>query len=76
MTRIPVSRSVLRWAIERSGKASAVQRKFPKVREWERGESQPTLRQLEKLARKGEEARSSAFGTRQVRGLREGSFRS
>jgi Zn-dependent peptidase ImmA (M78 family) len=51
VTRIPVSSSVLRWAIERSGKASAVQRKFPKVREWERGESQPTLRQLEKLAK-------------------------
>ena len=52
MTRIPVSSSVLRWAIERSGKASAVQRKFPKVRERERGESQPILRQLEKMAKK------------------------
>jgi Zn-dependent peptidase ImmA (M78 family) len=51
MTRVTVSGSVLRWAIERSGKASVVQRKFPKVREWERGQSQPTLRQLEKLAK-------------------------
>lgn len=51
MTRVEVSRSVLRWAIERSGKASAVRQKFPKLREWEQGESQPTLRQLEKLAK-------------------------
>lgn len=51
MTRVEVSRSVLRWAIERSGKASTVRQKFPKLRQWEQGESRPTLRQLEKLAK-------------------------
>jgi Zn-dependent peptidase ImmA (M78 family) len=51
MAKVAVSRSVLRWAVERSGKASVVQRKFPKLSEWERGESQPTMRQLEKFAK-------------------------
>lgn len=51
MAKVAVSRSILRWAIERSGKASAIQRKFPKLAEWERGESQPTMRQLEKFAK-------------------------
>jgi Zn-dependent peptidase ImmA (M78 family) len=51
MAKVAVSGSVLRWAINRSGKASVIERKFPKLREWERGESQPTIRQLEKLAK-------------------------
>src|SRR5262249_7659077 len=51
MAKVAVSRSVLRWAVERSGKASVVQRNFPKLSEWERGESQPTMRQLEKFAK-------------------------
>lgn len=51
MAKVAVNRSILRWAIERSGKASVVQRKFPKLGEWERGESQPTMRQLEKFAK-------------------------
>ncbi len=51
MAKVAVSRSILRWAVERSGKASVVQRKFPKLAEWERGESQPTMRQLEKFAK-------------------------
>jgi Zn-dependent peptidase ImmA (M78 family) len=51
MAKVAVSRSVLRWAINRSGKAAEVERKFPKFREWERGDSQPTVRQLEKFAK-------------------------
>lgn len=51
MTQVAVSKSVLRWAVERSGKAYAVQEKFPMLDEWESGESQPTLRQLEKFAK-------------------------
>lgn len=52
MSRVAVSRDVLRWAIERSGLTpDSLQRKFPKIRQWEVGASQPTLRQLESLAK-------------------------
>jgi len=51
MTRVEVSTTLLRWALDRSGKASAVVKRFPKLREWMEGRSQPTLRQLEALAR-------------------------
>lgn len=51
MTRVTISEPVLRWALERSGNPEAVKRKFPKLPEWLRGQSQPTLRQLEGLAR-------------------------
>jgi Zn-dependent peptidase ImmA (M78 family) len=52
MSRVAVNKDVVRWALNRSGRTIAsLQRKFPKIREWERGESQPTLRQLESLAR-------------------------
>lgn len=52
MSKVAVNSNVLRWAVNRSGHTFAgLQRRFPKIREWERGESQPTLRQLEKLAK-------------------------
>lgn len=52
MSRVTVRREVLRWAVDRSGlPASALRRKFPKIQEWESGESQPTLHQLESLAK-------------------------
>ncbi len=52
MSRVAVKREVLRWAVNRSGRPlPSLQRKFPKIRQWETGESQPTLRQLESLAR-------------------------
>lgn len=52
MSRVAVSRDVLRWAVDRSGlPASALRRKFPKIQEWESGASQPTLHQLESLAK-------------------------
>jgi Zn-dependent peptidase ImmA (M78 family) len=52
MSRVAVNSDVLRWAVSRSGRTFAtLRRKFPKIREWEEGDSQPTLRQLESLAK-------------------------
>src|SRR5574337_979921 len=51
MTRVVISEPVLRWALERSGRSEAVQAKFPKLSEWLRGQSQPTLNQLETFAK-------------------------
>jgi Zn-dependent peptidase ImmA (M78 family) len=51
VTKVAVSKAVLSWAIERSGvPVAALQRRFPKLDEWRRG-AQPTLRQLEDLAK-------------------------
>lgn len=53
MTRVAVTRTLLRWARERSGLAPDVlTRSFPKFPQWESGQAQPTLRQLEALAKK------------------------
>jgi Zn-dependent peptidase ImmA (M78 family) len=51
MTRVNISASVLRWALDRSRRTEAIKDKFPKLSEWLDGESQPTLRQLEGLAK-------------------------
>lgn len=51
VTWVTISEPVLRWAVERSGRREAVQKKFPKLSEWLRGEIQPTLRQLEAFAK-------------------------
>jgi len=52
MNRVTIKREVLHWALNRSGlTADTLQRKFPKLRQWETGESEPTLRQLESLAK-------------------------
>ncbi|MGA3325937.1 MAG: ImmA/IrrE family metallo-endopeptidase [Terriglobia bacterium] len=52
MTRVEVNQHVLDWAIERSGKPlGLLQRKFPKIRQWQKGGDRPTLRQLEELAK-------------------------
>jgi Zn-dependent peptidase ImmA (M78 family) len=52
VSRVAINEGVLRWAIDRSGRTfDVLQRRFPKIREWETGESQPTLRQLESLAK-------------------------
>jgi Zn-dependent peptidase ImmA (M78 family) len=58
VTRVEVNPRVLRWAVERSGKAQAVERKFPKLREWEQRESKPTLREMEEFAK----ATATPFG--------------
>lgn len=52
MTRIPVNPELLTWARERAGLDTlALARRFPRLSEWEAGELQPTLRQLEDFAR-------------------------
>ena len=52
MSKVAVKYDLITWARERSGlRTDALVKKFPKVREWERGEAQPTLRQLERLAK-------------------------
>jgi len=52
VTRVQVSRQLLRWACERSriDQFELVVR-FPQLEEWERGEKQPTLKQLETFAK-------------------------
>jgi len=49
--RIEVSIPVLAWAVGRSGAPFSVEEKLPIVSKWLSGESKPTLRQLEHLAR-------------------------
>ena len=52
MTRIPVNPELLRWARERSGLAQEdLATKFKKLPDWEDGEAQPTLKQVEAFAR-------------------------
>ncbi len=52
IVRVPVNPNMLRWARERAGQdLENLQKKFPKIAEWERGESRPTLKQLERFAR-------------------------
>lgn len=52
MIRVPVKPALLRWARERASYSlDALTSRFPKLREWERGEVQPTLRQLESFAK-------------------------
>lgn len=52
MTRVPVNPELLQWACERSGiDRSALVATFKKLPEWERGETQPTLKQLEAFAK-------------------------
>ncbi len=52
MNRVGVTESVLGWAVHRSGLTlDTLQSKFPKIRQWATGQSQPTLRQLESLSK-------------------------
>jgi Zn-dependent peptidase ImmA (M78 family)/transcriptional regulator with XRE-family HTH domain len=52
MTRVEVKPALLRWARERAGfEASALKKRFPRLEDWEEGKSQPTLKQIEKLAK-------------------------
>jgi Zn-dependent peptidase ImmA (M78 family) len=53
VSTIAVKPELIRWARERSGVTTdALVRRFPKFAEWETGQAQPTLRQLEHLAKK------------------------
>lgn len=50
---INVNPELIRWAIERSGRSlDALARYLPRIGQWESGEAQPTLKQLETLAKK------------------------
>lgn len=52
MNRVPVNPELITWARERAGlEALDLRGRFPKLPEWESGELQPTLRQLEGFAR-------------------------
>lgn len=51
--KVAVNPQVLRWAIERSGlPVDALAKAFPKLAEWQSGEGEPTLKQLEELAKR------------------------
>lgn len=51
MTRVAVSPALVQWARERAHlDVAALAARFPKLPEWERGEVQPTFKQLEDFA--------------------------
>ncbi len=53
MTRVAVNPELLNWALHRAGlHADALFKQFPKINDWLQGEVQPTMKQLEKFARK------------------------
>ena len=52
VTRVPVSPEMLRWACERAGfDVAHLAKRLPQFPAWVRRERQPTLKQLEKLAK-------------------------
>ena len=52
MSRVEVNDKILRWALKRSNRTvKDLQRRFPRLEEWIAGKTDPTLRQLESLAR-------------------------
>lgn len=52
MTRVPVRPEMLRWACERAGHdVRDLVPRFPQLPKWERGERQPTFKQLEAFAK-------------------------
>ena len=52
VTRVPVSPEMLRWACERAGfDVAHLAKRMPQLPAWVRRERQPTLKQLEKLAK-------------------------
>ena len=52
MDHIPVKPALLRWARERANYSlDRLSVRFPKIEAWERGEAQPTLKQLEAFAK-------------------------
>ena len=52
MIRVPIEPKLLRWARERAGKSEEdLVTRFKRLSEWESGEAQPTLKQVEAFAR-------------------------
>lgn len=52
MTRVTISPEMLRWARKRAGhEARDLAPRFPQLPKWERGEKQPTFKQLEAFAK-------------------------
>jgi Zn-dependent peptidase ImmA (M78 family) len=51
MAGVNVNPEILQWAVDRSDKIHVVYQKFPNWVKWIEGESQPTLKQLENLAK-------------------------
>ncbi len=50
--RLSIRPGLLRWARERAGRnIESLKKTFPKIEDWEQGEAQPTLKQLERLAK-------------------------
>jgi Zn-dependent peptidase ImmA (M78 family) len=53
VSRVAIKPELIRWARKRAGlTVAALREQFPKFEAWERGEVQPTFRQLEDLAKK------------------------
>lgn len=52
MARVHVNPEILKWAAQRSGKSDEIEGAFPQWIKWINNESQPTLKQLETLAKK------------------------
>lgn len=52
LLRVNVKPELLVWARERSGRSlESLKKAFPKIDAWEKGQAQPTLKQLERLAK-------------------------
>ncbi len=52
MTKVALNRTILEWVLHRASLTlDDVEQKLPKVRQWASGEGQPTLRQVETLAK-------------------------
>ena len=51
MARVDVNPNILQWAAERSGTSEIIEKRFPHWLKWIKNESQPTLKQLEKVAK-------------------------
>lgn len=51
MARVRVNPDILLWAADRSGKSEVIHGDFPNWLKWINNESQPTLKQLEKVAK-------------------------
>ncbi|RMF56762.1 MAG: ImmA/IrrE family metallo-endopeptidase [Calditrichaeota bacterium] len=52
IVRVPVNPQMMRWARERGGvDIAALEKAFPRLEAWERGDVLPTLKQLERFAK-------------------------